>query len=411
MNAQQKGLLDPDVIRCPYPHYETLRNERPIAFLPELGAYFASNYELVKQVLTDLRFQKPPEKNGRKFVPPNKAYMDVLLRDEEIGLPVHVLSRTSGAQQAGFRKIVEPYVGRRGAKKLEPFIQTCADFLLDRIEKKEVCEVVEDFSSPFTILVMCDVIGFPRSMLEEVKAYAEAALSYLAFVQTDEEATANAEKVFAMHNIVREMIRERRSNPKDDVLTALGTATVEGQPLTERQMVYLIEELTTGGHDTTSNGINGGLQYLAQNPEMQERLRANPEKVEKFVEEALRVLTPIQVAHRVAMEDIEVGGVLVPKGQNVFLLTSSANRDGNRFECPANFDLDRPDASQHMAFGGGQHFCLGNFLARAEQRIAYSSWLKRFSSFELAVPAESIVFRNTHVTRAPIELPIRLHRA
>src|ERR1700761_6800193 len=180
MPTQARSLLDPDVVQHPYPYYEELRRDRPIAFLPEINAYFASSYDLVKQILRDSRFQKgAPEKDGRKFVAPNGAAQEILLKDADIGLPVHCISESSGARQVQIRRIIQPVLGRRGAAALEPFVQSCADVLLDEIETSDSCEIVSQFSAPYTIYVICDLIGFPRSMHKEVKAYADAALTYL----------------------------------------------------------------------------------------------------------------------------------------------------------------------------------------------------------------------------------------
>jgi cytochrome P450 len=412
MSLPAKSLLDPEVVQCPYPYYEELRRERPIAFLPELNAYFASSYELVKQILREKRFLKgAPENDGRKFVTPHKAAQEILLADPEIGFPIHCISQSNGDEHSQFRKIVEPFLGRKAAMTREPAIQSCVDAVLAEIEKSDTCEIVADFSAPYTLYVMSDVIGLPRSMYNEAKAYAAAALTYLVYVVSEEEAVAGAKTMVAMHGVVRELIRERRKNPQDDVLSALAVATVNGQPLTERQMCYIVEELVVGGHETTANAINSGLTHLAQQPQLQATLRAHPEQLPSFVEEVLRALPPIQAAHRIASEDIELGGVVIKKGTKVFLGTASANRDEGRFACPATFDHNRTELAQHVAFGGGAHFCAGAYLSRAEQRIAYHEWLKRFSSIELAQPAESIRFHASFATRSPVAVHLRMKRA
>jgi cytochrome P450 len=404
-----KSLLDPDVVQCPYPYYEELRRERPIAFLPELNAYFASSYEMVKLILRDKRFLKgAPENDGRKFVAPKKAAQEILLADPEIGLPVHCISQSNGDEHAQFRKIVEPFLGRKAAITREPALQSCVDALLDDIQKSNTCEIVGSFSAPYTLYVMSDVIGLPRSMYNEAKAYAAAALTYLVYVVSEEEAVAGAKTMVAMHGVVRELIRERRKNPQDDLLSALAVATVNGQPLTERQMCYIVEELVVGGHETTANAINSGLTQLSQDPQLQETLRAHPDQLPSFVEEVLRAVPPIQAAHRITNEDVELGGVVIKKGCKVFLGTASANRDENKFTSPTSFDHNRAELAQHVAFGGGAHFCAGAYLSRAEQRIAYHEWLKRFSSLELAQPVESIKFHSSFATRSPVEVLIRM---
>jgi cytochrome P450 len=412
MSSPAKSLLDPEVVQCPYPYYEELRKERPIAFLPELNAYFASSYEMVRQILRDKRFLKgAPENDGRKFVAPHKPAQEILLADSEIGLPVHCISQSNGDEHTQFRKLVEPFLGRKAAMTREPAIQSCADPLLDEIEKLDNCEIVADFSAPYTLHVISDVIGLPRSMYNEAKAYAAAALTYLVYVVSEEEAVAGAKTMVAMHGVVRELLRERRKKPQDDLLSALAVATVDGRPLTERQMCYMVEELVVGGHETTANAINSGLTHLAQDPELQATLRANPDQLPAFIEEVLRAVPPIQAAHRIASEDIELAGVLIKKGTKVFLGTASANRDAGKFTSPAAFDHNRTELAQHVAFGGGAHFCAGAYLSRAEQRIAYHEWLKRFSAIELAQPAESIKYHASFATRSPVEIHLRMKRA
>jgi cytochrome P450 len=412
MSRPGKSLLDPEVVQCPYPYYEELRAEQPIGFRPELNAYFASSYEMVKQILRDKRFLKgAPENDGRKFVAPHKAAQEILLADPQIGLPIHCISQSNGEEHSQFRKIVEPFLGRKAAMTREPALQACVDMLLDEVEKSDTCEIVGNFSAPYTLYVISDVIGLPRSMYNEAKAYAAAALTYLVYVVSEEEAVAGAKTMVAMHGVVRELIRERRKNPQDDLLSALAVATVNGQPLTERQMCYIVEELVVGGHETTANAINSGLTHLAQHPELQDTLRANPDQLPAFVEEVLRAVPPIQAAHRIASEDIELGGVLVKKGTKVFLGTASANRDAGKFTSPAAFDHNRTELAQHVAFGGGAHFCAGAYLSRAEQRIAYHEWLKRFASIELAQPAESIKYHASFATRSPVEIHLRMKRA
>jgi cytochrome P450 len=408
--ADSKSLLDSDVIQNPYPFYEELRRERPIAYMPELNGYFISNYALAKQVINDKRFQKMPAvKDGSKFVPASKAAIEVLRRDEEMGLPVHVISMSGGTRSTQLRKMTDPFFSRAAANAMEPAIQSCADLLLDRIEG-DTCDLVTQFSSPFTLTIVCDVLGVPRSMLKEWKVYADAALAYSAFVVPDHEAVANAETMVAMHKVVREIIKDRRANPKNDLITAATQAVIDGAPLTEREIVYIVEELTIGGSETTSNAINCGMMHLATHLELQDAIRKDPQQTTAFMEEALRRVPSIQQGHRHAQEDIEVGGVLVKAGQKVYIGTASANCDESQFKCPMAFDHQRSDVRHHITFGGGQHFCLGQFLARIELRVAYGSWLKRFASFELTVPYESIRYHNTHVSRSPIAVPLRLKR-
>ena len=409
--ANSKSILDQETIQNPYPFYEELRRERPITYMPELKGYFVSNYALAKQVLTDKRFGKTPTvKDGTKFIPANKIAKEILERDEEIGLPIHCFSESDGARFSQFRKMAEPYFARVGANAMEPAIRSCADFLLDEIEKSDSCDLPSQYSTPFTVAVICELVGISKSMLKEMAAYADASLSYRARVLSDSDAVKVAETLVGMHTVVRELLDERRVNPKQDLLTVLTTATIEGAPLSLREQVYMVEEIVLGGSDTTANAINAGIIHLATHLELQDTIRKDPQQIPAFMEEVLRLLAPIQAGHRHAQEDIEVGGVTVKAGEKVYVGTASANRDEAQFKCPMAFDHHSGNSKSHIAFGGGLHFCLGAGISRIEQRVSYESWLKRFSSFELTIPYESIRYGDIWVNRIPLAAPLRLKR-
>jgi len=410
--ADSKSVLDLETIQNPYPFYEELRRERPITYMPELKGYFVSSHALAKKVLIDKRFGKTPTvKDGSKFVPSNPIAREILLRDEEIGLPIHCFSESDGPRFTAFRKMAEPFFTRIGGGAMEREIQSCADLLLDEIENSDTCDLPSQYSAPFTAAVICGVVGVPRSMVNEMKAYADASLAYRARVLSESDAVAVAETLVGMHKVVLGLLAERKANPRQDLMSVLTQATVEGAPLSLREQVYIVEEVVLGGSETTANAINAGLMYLASHLELQARIRKDPAQIPAFMEEVLRLLTPIQSAHRHALVDVEIGGVTVKAGEKVYVGTASANRDEAQFKCPMHFDHERDDWKFHIAFGGGPHHCMGSGISRIEQRLSYQSWLKRFASFELMIPYESIRYGDIWVTRTPLEAPLRLTRA
>ena len=412
MSKSAKSLFDPEVIKCPYPTYEEMRRERPVAYMPELKAYFVSRYDLVKSILIDRRFEKgSAEKDGRKFVVPSDAAKKILLEDAEIGLPIHLLAESSGKIHMAYRQLADPFVNRKGAAAIQQIIESYASRLLDTIEKAGECDVVSEFSSPYAVSIISDLIGFPESLRPTIKAYADAALTYLTYVVPEEQAVAGAKMMVKMHALVRQMAAERRREPKEDILTSLATSTIEGRPLSEKELCYIVEELVVGGNETTANAINNGLLFLAQHPELQAKLRAQPDQVASFVEKILRLHPPINSAHRFTMEDVEIEGVKIPKGTKLYLGTASANRDEAKFACPADFDPQRKGLMQMVTFGGGEHFCLGANLTKIEQNVAYTGWLTRFSSIELAQPVDSVEYHNTFASRAPISVKVRVRSA
>jgi cytochrome P450 len=410
--ASGKSLLDPDVIQCPFPFYEELRKERPVTFMPELEAYFVSNHALAKEVLTDsVRFPKNPViKDGKKFVPTSRVAREILVRDEEMGLPVHCISESDGERHTQFRKMAEPYFGNRASLAQEPFFQTSADELIDALESAETCEFTSQFSTPYTIYAVCNIIGAPRTLYNDMRTYADAAMAYRAYVLSDEEGAAVANAMVAGHGLTREMLRDRRRNPKSDLLTSVTQAVIDDKPLTEREQVYLIEEVLIGGYETTANSLNGAMLHLAAHPDLQETIRKDPKQTRAFLEEVFRMLPSIQSGHRIANADVELGGVLIKANSKIYVATGAADRDEAQFKCPASFDHHRDDLNRHIAFGGGKHFCLGAIITRVQQRIALNTWLRRFSSIELTKSLESIQYRNSWVSRAPFEVPLRIRR-
>ena len=412
MSQSVKSLFDPEVIKCPYPTYEIMRRDQPVAYMPELKAYFVSRYDLVKSILMDKRFEKgSAEKDGRKFVVPSDAAKKILLEDAEIGLPIHCLAESSGAIHMAYRQLADPFVNRKGAAAIKEIIESYARRLLDPIQKAGECDVVKDFSSPYAVSIISDLIGFPEGLRPTIKAYADAALTYLTYVVPEEQAVAGAKMMVKMHGVVRQMAAERRREPKADILTSLATSKIEGRPLSEKEVCYIVEELVVGGNETTANAINNGLLFLAQHPELQAKLRADPEQIAPFVEEVLRLHPPINSAHRFTLEDVEIEGVKIPKGTKLYLGTASANRDEAKFACPTEFDPKRKGLMLQVTFGGGEHFCLGANLTRIEQNVAYTQWLQRFSAIELAQPVDSINYHNTFASRAPISVKVRVRSA
>ena len=291
--SNSKSILDQQTIQNPYPLFEELRRERPITYMPELKGYFVSSYALAKKVLIDKRFGKTPTvKDGTKFVPAHPTAREILLRDKEIGLPIHCFSESDGPRFTAFRKMAEPFFTRISAPAMEREVQACADLLLDEIEKLDTCDLPSQYSSPFTTAIICKLVGVPRSMEREMRDYADASLAYRARVLSESEAVATAETLVRMHSVVRELLDERKANPQQDLMSVLTQATVEGAPLSLREQVYIVEEVVMGGSETTANAINAGLMYLGSHPELQDRIRKNPAQIPTFMEEVLRLLPP-----------------------------------------------------------------------------------------------------------------------
>jgi cytochrome P450 len=402
-------LLDPEIQKCPFPLYERLRAEKPVSFMPELGGYYIATYELVQQVVTDFkRFAKKSlENDGRRYVEPSKRAQQILIENDG-GLPLNSISMSNGAEHVAYRAVVNPYFRPSNIKKLEGHITTMAKELIDRLAPLGECEVVEAFSMPLPIYVICDVLGVPKAMFRTFKKWSDGVLTYVATIVSEEAAVEGAKSMVELHRYALEQVQERRAKPRDDLLTVLAQARLAGdRPLTDREIHSFVEELLVAGNETTTNSIAAGLLYLSQNPQLQAALQADMSRIPRFVEEMLRVSAPLQLNLRFALMDVEIGGVAIPAGSKVFVGLASANRDNCQFARADDVQLSRLNASTHLSFGAGEHHCLGSELARLEMQVAFREWLTRFSVSELAQDPDSIQYPSSFAVRGPLALRLR----
>jgi cytochrome P450 PksS len=206
---------------------------------------------------------------------------------------------------------------------------------------------------------------------------------------------------------IRKQIKARRAEPRDDLISALVMAEEASERLSEDELVAMISLLLVAGHETTVNLIGNGTLALLQHPGQMERLRDDPALIKSAIEELLRYESPVETAtERYAREDVSLAGVTIPRGEQVFAVIASANRDEAQFDRPDDLDLAR-EPNRHLAFGQGGHYCLGAPLARLEGQIAISNLLRRFPDLRLAVPAGALRWRRGLVLRGLKSLPVR----
>jgi cytochrome P450 len=207
---------------------------------------------------------------------------------------------------------------------------------------------------------------------------------------------------------LRQLIAQRRSSPGEDLLSALIQAEEAGESLTPDELLSMIFLLLVAGHETTVNLISGGTLALLRHPEQLERLRQNPDLIDPAVEELLRYASPVEIStERIVREDFEVGGVTIPRGDLVFAVLASANRDERHFKEPDALDLGR-EPNKHVSLGMGIHYCLGAPLARLEGRIAIQALVSRFPRLRLSKPVESLKWRTGILMRGPKRLQVSL---
>jgi cytochrome P450 len=409
---QTTTLIDPSGKGCPFPVYERLREHEPVSFMPDIGMFFVARYDLAKEVLRNTAqfSNQSAERDGRLFVEPSKAAQQILIT-EGFGTTVPTMVTNDPPAHSAYRKLVEHAFRASRVRQMESYVQRIASELVDRFADKGECEAIADFAVPLPLFVISDMLGIPRSDYLRFKSWSDAWLTLLALTASEEESVDAAHRVVDMHHYFVAAMAERRAEPRDDLLTDLVQASYENErPLSDREILSILDQLLVAGNETTTNGIAGGLKLLAENGELASRLGEDRTLIPKFVEEVLRLEAPVQCLIRFVHSDVELAGVKIPAGSKLLVGLASANRDCAKFDEADEVDVARRNGGAHFAFGTGIHHCVGSELARLELRETFGVWLSRFSSISLAGSAEDIVYLPSFGVRGPRALPLRMTR-
>jgi cytochrome P450 len=258
-----------------------------------------------------------------------------------------------------------------------------ADQQLDEFAADGHCEFIGAYAQPFAMLVVADLLGVPET--EHLRFREGFGLSANPGALGNDQSDMALNALGWLDDYFTTYIEDRRHEPRGDVLTDLALAKYpDGSTPDVTAVVRSASFLFAAGQETTARLLATSLKYLAEYPELQDELRAKPELIPNFIEEALRIESPVKADFRLARRATTIGGVDIAPGTPVMLLNGAANRDPGRFECPAAFRLDRPNAREHIAFGRGAHSCPGGPLARAEARISLERILDRTRDIRLS---------------------------
>lgn len=373
-------LLDPANRADPYPLYERIRSRGPLV-MPDANLVVFAGYDACNEVLRNPSSASDRLKStvaqkaiaqgepARPFGPPGFLFLDP---------PDHTRLRKL-AQKAFAPKVV---------KALEPDITAMVAGLLDDIEAAGAFDVIADLAYPLPVAVICRLLGVPIEDEPEFShASALLARSLDPFITvTGEMPDDFDERLQAglwLRRYLAGLIEQRRSDPREDLISGLIAAEEDGDQLTADEIVATCNLLLIAGHETTVNLIANAIQAMLQRPQHWAGLGANPGRASAIIEETLRYDPPVQLVGRIAAEQMTVSDVTVPKGDTALLLLAAAQRDPAEFDAPDTFDPDR-GSIRHLAFGHGPHFCLGAPLARLEARIALTAITQRFPKARLA---------------------------
>lgn len=300
-------------------------------------------------------------------------------------LPANTLLTNDPPAHRRFRSLVNKAFTPRRVALLEPSIRTIASELIDSFIGAGRVELVHQFAVPLPLTVIADALGVSRDDMPTFKRWSDDAVAPIGGMIGPERELECARSGLEFQRYFARELDQRRAHPRDDILTDLLNARLEGErPLDTGEMLNMLQQILVAGNETTTSLIASAMLLLLQHPGHLDALRANPARIPNFVEEALRFESPVQGLSRVAKIDAQVGGVPIPAGAQLVLMYGSANRDERHFSQPEKFEIDRENAREHFAFGGGIHYCLGAPLARLEAKIGFELLLTRLGEIRLA---------------------------
>ena len=322
------------------------------------------------------------------------------------------LQRTDPPVHTHYRRLLGRVFTNRRVEALEPRITEICHELIDGFVGAGECEFVRDFALPLPGIVICEQLGLDATQYPVFKNWADAMLAAAQRVMTVDEAVEQAEiELEAQHHLAREF-EMRRDEPRDDLISALVHAHgADEEPFTMEELQDLMHQLITGGFETTTAALGTGLWLLLRHPDQMEKLRADRSLLGNFIDESLRFDSPVAGLWRTTTCPAEVHGVEIPDDSSVMVRYAAANRDPDKFADPHVFDIERKNASDHIAFGWGNHFCVGAWLARAELRIAFTALLDRLDEIALAQPLDETPHEFSFMLRPLKELPISFRPA
>ncbi len=401
-------LFDPATQQDWYPAYDDLREEAPVYRVPGTSTYVLTRYEDVAWVSkrTDL-FANGPASSG------------ALMQDEEAlriyrerGRLRRAPLSTDPPVHRRYRSLVDPFFSAKGADAQRPFITKVVNELIDSwIDAPGgAIEFVERFALPLPVIIITSMLGFDLADMPQLKTWSEAWVMPFAGTLSPEQQRYVAEQGVAFQGYILGVIAQKRRSPDDSVISHLAHVGFDdgngtSRPLTDDEIMFTIDHLYIGGNETTTFALTSGLWLMLREPQIQDRLRADPLLIPNFVEEVLRLESPTQGLYRHNLSDVERHGVTIPAGSTVHLRFAAGNRDGRMFAEPSTLDVNRTNSARHLAFGQGEHHCPGAGLSRLEQTIAFEVLLDRLGEFRL-LPQNDFAHKPGFVLRALEQLHV-----
>lgn len=404
------SLMDPAVQDDPFEFYELLREERPVYQMPETGFFVVTRYEDVRKVVADFKTFSNDLVREKEFQRERyQIHADVLA---ERGWPLmQTLQRTDPPVHGRYRRLLDKVFTPKQVEQLKPRIDGIVNDLVDSFIDKGECEFVHDFALMLPGLLIAEQIGLGNDVLT-FKKWVDAMFATGMNILSEDEIRRAAEIELEAQLYFADIFEDRRKNPRDDIVSSLVHASVgeDEAPLTTQELQSLMRHIVGAGFESTASALASGMLRLINHPDQLAKLKADNGLMPGFVEEVLRIDSPVQGHFRKALKDVTIGDVFIPAGSIVIPRYGAANHDPRQFACPHAFDIERPNANRHLAFGMGTHFCLGANLARQEIKSAFTIILERMDDIQLARPLSLPMHQVNFILYLLNELPITFRR-
>jgi cytochrome P450 len=357
--------------------YRTLRDEHPVYFDAAKDQYVLSRFDDVWRAVNDWESFSNVVAEAENFLP-QMIYMDPTRHTE-------------------LRALVSRAFTPKRVAEVEPITRSIARELVDEIAERGHCELQHEYAAVVPSLVIAKMIGVPDEHIDSFRSWTESFLE----IQGPEDYMESLGKCY---ELFAELLNERRTRPGDDLMSALLAAEVDGERLSEEELLGFCFLLVLAGNDTTASLIGSGTVLLAEHADQRSMLVRDPSLWPNAVEEMNRIESPTQVLPRTTTREVEFHDTTIPPGSRVMLIWGAANHDDRHYADPERFDITRA-ITKHLAFGHGIHYCLGANLARLEARVAFEEWHSRFPEYDL----DGTPRRITSIwARAFGEVPVRV---
>jgi cytochrome P450 len=409
--------LDPDLLRCPHAVFDRLRAEEPVTFVPEVDCWVVSRFDDIVRVARRPEIFSSRRPTGPVLARQQRQALDELFRDEpELAASVtrlpggtRVLLNADPPDHARQRKLVNRAFTPPKIKSIEPRIRELAHLMVDAFADRGAVELVQEYGVRLPLTIIAECLGVADGDLPQFQRWSDDFVASIGnHDMTREQLRSLLVSQHEFFAYFTERIAERRTNPRDDLISDVVHATLDGEPLPDHEILWMFNQFLVAGNETTTKLLASSMRLLLEQPEMMVRLRDDPALIAGFVEEALRLESPVQGLYRTAVTDTEIGGVPILVGQHVLLLYAAGNRDEAKFPNAGELDPCRVNAMQNLAFGHGEHYCLGSALARAEGRIGLEVLLERLDDIRLApgTDLDGLAYEPSYILHGLQRLPL-----